>query len=122
MIALKGNQGMPHEDVQRYWEDLGLPRAEYDEYETVEKGHGRIEIRRYRATEKIEWLAPRENWKGLRSIVMVEHQREIGYPKSVELRYCLTSLKAEAREIANAIRTHWYGLDRWLGTLHCYAA
>lgn len=107
VIALKGNQGTLHEDVKQYWEDPELPRAEYDEYETVEKGHGRIESRKYRVTEKIGWLAPRENWKGLRSIVMVEHQREIGYHKSVERRYYLSSLKAQAREIAKAIRTHW---------------
>jgi len=107
VIALKGNQGTLHEDVKRYWEDPALPQSEYDEYETVEKGHGRIETRKYRVTEKIEWLAPRANWKGLRSIVMVEHHREIGYHKSVERRYYLTSLKAQAREVAKAIRTHW---------------
>ena len=93
--------------MEKYWEDSKLPREEYDEYETVEKGHGRIETRKYRVTEKIEWLAPRNNWKGLRSIVMVEHQREMGYHKSVERRYYLTSLKAQARGVAKAIRTHW---------------
>ncbi len=107
VVALKGNQGTLHEDVKSYWEDSKLPREEYDEYETVEKGHGRIETRKYRVTEKIEWLAPRNNWKGLRSIVMVEHQREMGYHKSVERRYYLTSLKAQARGVAKAIRTHW---------------
>ena len=58
-------------------------------------------------TEEIEWLASGEAWKGLRGIVMVEHQREIGEHKSRERRYYLTSLKAQAQEIAKAIRTHW---------------
>jgi len=107
VIALKGNQGTMHDDVRRYWEDSELSREEYDEYETLEKGHGRIETRTYRVTEKIKWLTARESWKGLRSIVMVEHQRDIGEHRSRERRYYLTSLKAQAREIAKAIRTHW---------------
>lgn len=107
VIALKGNQGTLHEDVRKYWEDPELPRGEYDEYETVEKGHGRIESRKYRVSDQIKWLAPREEWKDLRSIARVEHVREVGLHKSVEHRYYLTSLKAEAKEIAKAVRTHW---------------
>lgn len=107
VLALKGNQGTLHEDVKQYWEDPKLSKEEYDEYETTEKGHGRIEIRKYRITDKLDWLAPREEWKGLRCIAMVESQREIGGQKTLERRYYLTSLKADARQFAKAIRAHW---------------
>jgi predicted transposase YbfD/YdcC len=107
VLALKGNQGTLHEDVKRYWEDPKLPKEEYEEYETVEKGHGRLEIRKYRITDKLDWLEPREEWKGLRSIAMVESSREIGERKTQEHRYYLTSLKADSKQFAKAIRAHW---------------
>ena len=107
VLALKGNQGTLHEDVKQYWEDPELPKKEYDEYETTEKGHGRIEVRRCRVTDQIQWLEPRKEWMGLRSIVEIESQRRKGEQNTVERRYYLTSLKADAREVAKAIRVHW---------------
>ncbi|MBI3317098.1 MAG: ISAs1 family transposase [Candidatus Omnitrophica bacterium] len=107
VLALKGNQETLHEDVKQYWEDPQLPEKEYQEYKTTDKGHGRLEIRKYRVSDQIQWLEPRKDWKGLRSIVEVESHREIGEQKTLERRYYLTSLKADAKEIAKAIRTHW---------------
>lgn len=100
VLALKGNQGTLHEDVKQYWEDPKLPRKEYDEYVTVDKGHGRIETRTYRITNQIRWLEPRKDWQGLQSIAMVESRREIGEHITVEGRYYLTSLKPEAKAFA----------------------
>ena len=43
----------------------------------------------------------------MRSIVELESQRQIGEHNTVERRYYLTSLKADAKKIAEAIRAHW---------------
>jgi len=107
VLALKGNQGTLHEDVKQYWGDSKLPKEEYDEFTTVEKGHGRLETRIYRITDQIGWLGPREDWKGLQSIAMVDSQREIGEQKTLERRYYLTSLKPDSKAFAKAIRAHW---------------
>lgn len=107
VLALKGNQGLLHEDVRQYWSDPQLPRKEYDEYETADKGHGRHEVRRYRISSQLEWLTVREDWKGLQSIGMVESTRTIRGETTVQRRYYLSSLKANARELAKAVRTHW---------------
>lgn len=107
VLALKGNQGTLHEDVKQYWEDPALPQEEYEQYETIEKGHGRIETRRYRITSKISWLEPRLDWEGLQSIGMVESERVVGEAKTLESRYYLTSLKPDPKEFARAIRAHW---------------
>ncbi len=40
----------------------------HDYYETTEKGHGRVEIRRYWVTDNIQWLEQRSEWVGLQSI------------------------------------------------------
>ena len=49
-MALKGNQGNLHEDVQELFtsaSEQNFKNVEQQFYETVEKGHGRLETRRY---------------------------------------------------------------------------
>jgi len=47
-------------------------------HETVEKGHGRIETRRYWIPDDLSCLATSESWKDLQSIGMVASERQIG--------------------------------------------
>ena len=105
-MALKGNQGTAHQEVEQYWKDKQL-REEAACYETIEKGHGRIEERRYRISEDLAWFEDQNAWEGLRSIGYVESKRTIRGETSVEHRYYLTSLKADAQEFAEAVRAHW---------------
>ena len=74
----------------------------------MEKGHGRIEERRVFVTEDIDWIEEKQAWSGLRSIVMVEAEREIiGGKKSTERRYFISSLASDAEKIGAAVRGHW---------------
>jgi predicted transposase YbfD/YdcC len=58
-LALKGNQGNIYQDVEQLfsqasahnWQDI-----EHSFYQTVEKGHGRLEIRRYCPITNVEFL------------------------------------------------------------------
>jgi predicted transposase YbfD/YdcC len=74
---------------------------------TVEKGHGRLETRRYWQSEAIGWFADRAEWPGLRSVGLVEATREIGDKVSVERRYYLSSLPQDVALFAKAVRGHW---------------
>lgn len=59
VISLKGNQGCLYNDVQLFLtteKESGFKKVPHDFYETIEKGHGRIETRRYWITEQIDWL------------------------------------------------------------------
>ena len=107
VMALKGNHELLHNEVKTYWEDPQLPESEYQSFETVDKGHGRMEIRRYRISDHLEWLEPKTEWKGLKTIGMVESERMVGEQKTVERRYYLSSLKADAKEFARSVREHW---------------
>lgn len=107
VMALKGNQGLLHDEVKTYWEDPNLPETEYQAFETADKGHGRYEVRRYRISSEIRWLTVREDWKGLQSIGMVESERVIRGQTTFERRYYLSSMKADAKEFARAVREHW---------------
>ena len=106
VVALKGNHGVFHGEVEQYWEDSQL-RKEADRYETTEKGHGRLEQRRHWSTEDLSWFADKAKWPGLRSIGCVESERTIQEQTSVERRYYLSSLRADAQELARAVRAHW---------------
>ena len=111
VIALKGNQGKLHQDIKDYldWaERVGFREIGFDYCETLEKGYGRIEQRRCWVTEEIDWLGEKEDWKNLKTIVMVEAIREvIGKERTVERRYFISSLEANAKELLRCVRGHW---------------
>ena len=110
-LAVKGNQGNLHEDVVQYFDwalaDQFQPTT-YTAAETIEGNHGRVEVRRYYATDDIEWLRKKADWSGLRSSAMVERERTvIGEATSLERRYYMSSLEADAKQVGKAIRSHW---------------
>ena len=111
VISLKGNQGNLHTEIKDYldWaERIGFKEISYDYCETLEKDHGRIEERRCWVREEIGWLEQKEEWKNLKSVVLVEAIREvIGKEKTVERRYFISSLEANAEQSLRAVRGHW---------------
>lgn len=74
LLALKRNQGTVYEDVKLFLDDLAtrenLSSEQY--HETIDKGHGRIEVRRGWVIHNVEWLRAKHKWPGLKMIGMVE--------------------------------------------------
>ena len=113
VLALKKNQARLYEDVEKMFtaeresEFVHLP---HNYHQTVEKNHGRIEIRRCWATAASEFLnymnADRE-WSQLQSLVMVECERRLPDHTSCETRYFISSLPPNAKHLLAATRTHW---------------
>jgi predicted transposase YbfD/YdcC len=110
-ISLKGNQGTLHQAIVDYFywaERRGFPEIEHSYCETVEKDHGRIETRRCWATEDVDWLKQKQQWRDLQSIIMVEATREVsGKAATTQRRYFISSLPAEANSSLRAVRGHW---------------
>ena len=79
VLPVKGNHSSLQEDIKLFFQDA-LKREfkgiDADNYETVEKDHGRIESRKYYVLDGEE-LPNRENWKGLKSIGMVVRERAV---------------------------------------------
>ncbi len=73
----------------------------------MDKGHGRLEIRRYRQSGDVSWFADRAQWEGLQSVSVVEAIREVLGERRVERRYYLSSLNVDAQRFARAVRSHW---------------
>lgn len=85
----------------------GLNQVEDQFQTTIEKGHGRLEIRRYGVMENTEHLLGAEKWLGLRSIGLVESERRVnGQISDVEQRYYLLSLEGDVQRFADAVRHH----------------
>lgn len=120
VLALKGNQETVHEEVKSFLDEAraqdqaprprGGPKRVplLAQCETVEKDHGRLEIRRYYQSTDLKWLADLDQWEGLRSVGMVECVRQVGQeaPTS-EWRYYLSSLPLGVERLAEAVRGHW---------------
>jgi predicted transposase YbfD/YdcC len=108
VLALKGNQGTTFTEVKAFLDDAIQRQAPHLVfYETIDKEHGRLEVRRYWQSEALQWFADRGDWEGLRSVGVVEARRTLDGKESVERRYYLSSLKAQAHQFARAVRGHW---------------
>jgi predicted transposase YbfD/YdcC len=85
----------------------------YDAVTETDKGHGRVQRRRYCITENLETLPHRPEWKGLRSIGMAVRGTWEGNRRSEERRYFIASIAAQAKPFATAVRQHW-GIENQL--------
>lgn len=111
VICLKGNQGTMHDEVRQLFDWAqrdNFKELSHAYYESIDKGHGRIETRRYWTTGEVDWFEDRAKWAGLASFAMVESERVVGEQTSVERRYFISSLSGgDAKQMAEAIRGHW---------------
>lgn len=108
VLALKGNQGHLSADIDKLFTEKDLREGfGYEEYQTVDGEHGRIETRRCRVILTPNVLVQRHNWPGLKSVVEVYSIRELKDKTEEEKRYYLTSLPQDAQKLNYAIRQHW---------------
>jgi predicted transposase YbfD/YdcC len=111
VLRVKDNQGGLNQAIQElfdYAEETAF--VDCDFHKSVNKGHGRIEIRECWTTSASDYLCYLPNlskWKGLRTIVMVKAQRRIGSTKTIETRFYISSLVSDAKRILAIVRGHW---------------
>jgi predicted transposase YbfD/YdcC len=113
VLGLKGNQPETHQETKALFawaQERAFADLEHDFYEQTDYGHGRLEVRRCWVTSDIAWLDPKREWAGLQTLALVEAQRQVGDQISVERRYYLSSLPANAKRLLWATRAHW-GLE-----------
>ena len=113
VLALKRNQPELYQDVKDTFEQArrdGFANLKHDFYQTVDKGHGRIETRRCWAisdSAHINYVNDRQQWSNLTSLVMVESERLVEGQTSVKTRYYISSLPNRAEVLLGAVRGHW---------------
>lgn len=117
MLTVKENQGALREALQLLFDNPAeMKRVGCDHHKRVDKDHGRIEVRECWATsdsEYLRYIATLGEWEGVRSIVMVRGKRRVGTYCSVERRFFISSLEADAQQLLQVARGHW-GIENQL--------
>ncbi len=112
VLALKENQGNLYEDVERLFDDLETSQYQaygFDYEKTVDKDHGRIEIREcwtISDPQVLRYLRGAAHWKNLLTVSRIRSQRWIGEDKTCEDRYHLASITG-AKQVLGSVRSHW---------------
>ncbi len=112
-LALKENQGTLYENVKDSFtlaQKDQFRGIEHQFHETMEKDHGRLEIRKHWIIDDLEhlsYLDPEGKWQGLSAIGMVRAERRIGPEISTETRYYLLSFERDVSRFASSVRSHW---------------
>jgi predicted transposase YbfD/YdcC len=110
VLALKGNQGSLHDDVELFATEQkahGFANTEISQDTTIDGDHGRIETRTTTVIHDVKWLQECHHWPGLKAVVIVESSREISGKTERETRYYITSLVMLASVLGPVVRSHW---------------
>jgi len=110
LLAVKENQGKLETAIAELFitaQERQFDAMVYSKHKTLDKDHGRIETREYFALPMMYLHSFKLKWKGFQSVAMVKSTREINGEKSIENRYYISSLPANAEHLGEAIRRHW---------------
>jgi predicted transposase YbfD/YdcC len=111
VIALKGNQGNLHAEIENFFQQAKevMPiESGCDFAQSVEKNRGRVEERQIWASS-LGWLDEEmiKDWVGIKSVVCIRSNRTHKGKSTTEYRYYISSLEPVAEQHANITRSHW---------------
>lgn len=114
VLALKENQARLYRHAVE-WFDYAMQHdfrlvGDHDYAKTVNKGHGRIDIREcwlIRDTPVVEEFREQHGWVGLQTLVMVRRRRERAGQRTEEVSYYISSCLQDATSVLYAVRRHW---------------
>ena len=116
LLAVKANQPTLFAEISRYFDD---PEARVAVHTDVDKGHGRLETRRYAVSQDVDWLTgdrryPDEpRFAKLTSIALVESTVEKAGGVTAMRRLYLSSAVLTPQRLEQAVRGHW-GIENCL--------
>lgn len=112
VLAVKDNQPTLAEDVESSFD--AAPAKSLCSVETIDEGHGRMEIREYYQCLELSHLRTASEWAGLKSLGKVVSYRFLNDKSiSVETRYYISSLGRGVKRMSSGIRAHW-GIENQL--------
>ncbi len=111
ILAVKGNQPFLLDDIKEAFTE----NPSTSEDVQVGVGHGRIERRTCRVLHDTDWICKAKEWKELKSLIEITAERthKTSGEQQKEVRYYISSLKADAASFNNYIRSHW-GIENHL--------
>ena len=82
-------------------------------HETLERSHGRIDVKKVTVCTGIDTLQEQHKWPSLKSVIMVEHTISENGEARGETRFYISSLDENPEFIAKSVRAHW-GIENGL--------
>ncbi len=119
VLSVKANQARLLDDIRDVFQEEQahhFQEGPYDYVKTVDKGHGRLELREcwsISAPAYLLCLRDARKWPGLKSLVMLKVERRIGCQRKVNIRYDISSLNTSAADFLRITRGHW-GIENGL--------
>ncbi len=109
VLSVKDNQPTLAESMEDFFEAFQAAPAKtpHSFDEVVEKDHGRLEVRRCYAFDQIDCLHAPERWPELTSFAVIASERTIKGKTTLEYRFYISSLPADAARLNRSIRQHW---------------
>lgn len=111
ILSLKENQKSLYKDVKLYLDDIVQDKSVIQSsnyHKTVDKGHGRLEIRKCVVSNEIGWLQSKSEWKGLQGIGAIYCEIEENGKKTKQSHYFIYSCgDMTAEQIMRHKRNHW---------------
>ena len=111
ILPVKANQHQFFDDLKLFMDDVKnrvFKHIPVDYYQTFDKGHGRTELRRCWATNVVDWLYQKTEWRGLYTIIVVESICRKKWGIQHSCRYFISSLPPRAKKALEIIRSHWH--------------
>jgi predicted transposase YbfD/YdcC len=128
VLIAKGNQPTLHDDLQLFFNEPPADCRDWRTARTVDKGHGRLEIREIVCTTELNDFLAR-HWPGVTQAFRLTRTVIEDGKTRTELVYGITSLspqQASAQDILAIVRAHWrienrlhYRRDVTLREDHC---
>lgn len=110
IFCIKDNHKNLKQEIQAYFHKKQREQPSLlNQYEEVDAGHGRIEIRRCQTLLADSWVTELQQWASVQTLVLLERTRidkKTGKEETEQQIY-MSSLQAEAKKIAPMIRQHW---------------
>ena len=109
VLKVKDNQKEIKKDIRKYFNKQNnlYGNLEIKYKKTVEKDHGRGEIREYFLSKNISNITDKEKWKTVKSIVYVKVQTMNNDEIKITDNYYIVDYEIEIDRLEEVIRDHW---------------
>jgi predicted transposase YbfD/YdcC len=110
LAIIKNNNPAVRRDLDEFFHDEGIDRKEWRYYKSVQKGHGRLEVREiWTSTQMNKYFE--NDWAGIAQVFMIRRTVKEKGKERVEIVYGITNLprkKADAKRLLELNQKHWY--------------
>lgn len=109
ILKVKDNQKELKKDIKRYFEKQNnlYGNNEINYYKTIEKDHGRSEIREYFLSYNIETISNKEKWSTVKAIAYVKIETMTNEEVKTSENYYIIDHQIEINKLSESIRSHW---------------